>query len=494
AAIALVLTAAVGALFALPALRLGGLALALSTLALALVGETIVFAYKPFTNGTYGWTVLRPTIGPIDLGTDRALAVFLWILVLAVVVLVANLRRSPSGRAILAVRSTEVASASVGVSMPRAKLRVFTLSAVVAGLGGIMYATVNGSAVTASFPAQVGLSWLAIVVLMGVRRPAGAVLAGIVFVFSPEVIGLATDSGRIQEILFGLGAVQLATSPDGILTAVTAARARRRRAGEAIAAAEAEAAVGASDDLAARTPTDAADLAPIGGALLQLRGVRSGYGEVEVLHGIDLDVAAGRITVLLGAGGAGKSTFCGTVAGAVGVDAGTLHFLGEDITAAPAHRRSRMGLAIAPESRGIFPGLSVTENLAVALRDPGAREQALERFPALGRRHRVEAGYLSGGEQQMLALAPLVIDPPRLLIVDEPGLGLAPLVVDEVLRLLTELRDAGSTILLSEEKASRVLGVADDVAFLTLGRVVWSGPAAEVDLDRLTDAYLEARR
>jgi ABC-type branched-subunit amino acid transport system ATPase component len=205
-------------------------------------------------------------------------------------------------------------------------------------------------------------------------------------------------------------------------------------------------------------------------------------------------VAAGRITVLLGAGGAGKSTFCGTVAGAVPTSGGTVRFAGEDVTTRPAHRRARMGLSVAPESRGIFPGLSVVENLAVALPGRADQERALERFPALARRHRVEAGYLSGGEQQMLALAPLVVDPPTLLVVDEPGLGLAPLVVEEVLRLLTELRDAGSTILLSEEKASRVLGIADDVAFLTLGRVVWSGPATEVDLDRLTDAYLEARR
>jgi ABC-type branched-subunit amino acid transport system ATPase component len=228
--------------------------------------------------------------------------------------------------------------------------------------------------------------------------------------------------------------------------------------------------------------------------VLALRGVRAGYDQVEVLHGVDLDVRPGAITVLLGAGGAGKSTLCAVAGGDVGASAGTVRFLDHDVTGLAGHRRARLGMASAPESRGIFPGLTVAENLALVLPEAADREQALERFPALAERRRVEAGYLSGGEQQMLALAPLVIHPPRLLIADEPSLGLAPLVVEQVLVLLVELRAAGSAVLLAEEKATRVMGIADHVAFLTLGRVTWAGPAADVDLDRLTDAYLEARR
>jgi branched-subunit amino acid ABC-type transport system permease component/ABC-type branched-subunit amino acid transport system ATPase component len=511
AGVAIAATALVGALFALPSLRLGGLALALSTLALALIGDQVLFAYQPFTNGSYGWTVPRPTIGPFDLGPDRPMAILLLIVVLLLVAAIGNLRRSPSGRAMLAVRSSEAAASSVGLSMARSKLRVFTISAAIAGLGGVLLASVNRSVSTAGIPVQIGLTWLAIVVLMGIRRPAGAVLGALVFVLSPEIIGTFTTSTRIQDILFGLGAVQLAKSPDGILTAATAARRRwsERRAAAVTGVAPpdatpaaAVAAVGAATDAVARPAAGVAVVdggpdgaaAGNGGAVLALRGVHASYDQVEVLHGVDLDVRPGAITVLLGAGGAGKSTLCAVAGGDVATTAGSVRFLDHDVTGLAGHRRARLGMASAPESRGIFPGLSVAENLTLVLPDAADREQALDRFPALAERRRVEAGYLSGGEQQMLALAPLVIHPPRLLIADEPSLGLAPLVVEQVLALLVELRDAGSSILLSEEKATRVMGIADHVAFLTLGRVTWAGPAGEVDLARLTDAYLEARR
>jgi branched-subunit amino acid ABC-type transport system permease component/ABC-type branched-subunit amino acid transport system ATPase component len=517
-AIAVVATALVGALFALPALRLGGLALALSTLALALIGDTVLFTYKPFSNGTYGWPILRPTIGPFDLGKDRNLAIFLLLVVLVIVALISSLRRSPSGRAILAVRSTEVAAASVGLSVPRAKLRVFTLSAAIAGLGGVMLSTVSGSVTAQSLPAQLGLSWLAIVVLMGVRRPAGALLGALVFVLSPEIIGNFTESVRIQDILFGLGAVQLAKSPDGILTAATSARQRlRRRREEREAVVATDQALGVPEDVvradadalstaagtAVRTPrasapTSARATADTAGGgptpVLELRGVHAGYDDVEVLHGIDLTARPGRVTLLLGAGGAGKSTLCAVAAGGVAATDGTIELLGEEVGRRPAHHRVQAGTAVAPESRGIFPGLSVEENLTIALPSADDRAAAYQRFPRLAERRHVEAGYLSGGEQQMLTLAPLVVHPPKLLIADEPTLGLAPLVVEEVLAVIGELRDAGTAVLLSEEKATRVLHLADDVSLLTLGRIGWAGPAADLDPDQLTDSYLEARR
>lgn len=492
AVIAVVATAAVGALFALPALRLGGLALALSTLALALVADTLLFTHKPFSNGSFGWTIPRPTIGPLDLGIDRNLALFLLVVVLIVVVLIGNLRRSPAGRAILAVRATEAAAASVGLSVPRAKLRVFTISAAIAGLGGVLMAMVTGSVTAASTPALLGLTWLASVVLLGVRRSGGAVIGALVFVLSPELIGNFTDSLRIQDILFGLGAVQLAKSPDGILTAVTAFRARRRRSREKalIQRAEAELHVPPPPEPAAEQPVvDGASP-----ALLTVSGVHAGYGDVEVLRGVDLAVPAGSITVLLGSGGAGKSTFCATVAGELEATGGTIDFESNDITRTTAHERSRAGIAVAPESRGVFPGLTTYENLTLALGSKADTDAALERFPALASRRDTLAGDLSGGEQQLLSLAPLLVRPPALLIADEPTLGLAPLVVEEVLGLLVELRDQGTAILLSEEKASRVMHLADHVAFLSLGSIRWAGPADATDVDQLADAYLEAKR
>ncbi len=155
-----------------------------------------------------------------------------------------------------------------------------------------------------------------------------------------------------------------------------------------------------------------------------------------------------------------------------------------------ADERARAGLLLVPEARGIFPGLSVEENLRVLLRTVAERQQAYDRFPILSERRRQRAGLLSGGEQQMLSLAPALAQPPQVLIADEPTLGLAPLAAQEVIRALEELRALGTAILLVEEKAHEVLAVADTVAFMELGRVVWQGPRVDADEQRLTAAYL----
>ncbi len=483
--------AALGALFALPALRLGGLALALSTLALALIGETVLFAWPTLTNRTYGWTIARQTIGPIDLGDDRTLGVVLVACVLLVVWLISNLRSSPSGRAMLAVRSSEAAAGSVGLSAARAKLRVFAVSAAIAGFGGILLAVVNRSVTADSVPAQLSLTWLAIVVLMGIRRPAGALLAAFVFVLSPELIHTFTDSARIEQIFFGLGAIQLASSPDGVLSALTAFR-RRRQPVEEVPPELDDATTPAEPVRAAAAV--AAPERPDVPAALRVEGLTAGYGEVEVLHGVDLVAHRGEITVLLGANGAGKSTLCAAVAGTVAATGGSVVLEGTDVTDRPAHRRTAEGIAFAPESRGVFPGLTVAENLALSLPEPTDRAQAYERFPQLEERRDLEAGSLSGGEQQMLALAPVTVHPPSVLLADEPSLGLAPLVVEQIFAVFRELRDAGTAVVLVEEKATHVLELADSVVLMSRGRTSWAGAAGDVDLSTVADSYLEVRR
>ncbi|MFD8983335.1 ABC transporter ATP-binding protein, partial [Streptomyces sp. NPDC059564] len=223
---------------------------------------------------------------------------------------------------------------------------------------------------------------------------------------------------------------------------------------------------------------------------LELRGVTAGYDGGLVLHGVDLTVRAGEILAVLGPNGAGKSTTCRAAAGLLPVTAGSVRVAGRDATRDGTVRRARAGVLLAPEGRGIFPALTIEENLALYLTDAAERHAVYDRFPRLGERRTVAAGALSGGEQQMLALAPLLQRPPAVLIADEPSLGLAPRVVDEVYALLTELRTAGSALLLVEEKAAGVLGIADTVAYLAQGRVSWCGPRAEVETDRLTEAYL----
>jgi ABC-type branched-subunit amino acid transport system ATPase component len=163
---------------------------------------------------------------------------------------------------------------------------------------------------------------------------------------------------------------------------------------------------------------------------------------------------------------------------------------GADVTAQPAYQRARDGLLLVPEARGIFPGLTVEENLRVLLADPDEQEKAYARFPVLGERRKQLAGLLSGGEQQMLSLAPALAQPPKVFIGDEPTLGLAPLSAEVVIEAVGELRDLGSAVLLVEEKAREVMQLADTVVFMELGRIIWAGPREEADAEQLAAAYL----
>jgi len=226
--------------------------------------------------------------------------------------------------------------------------------------------------------------------------------------------------------------------------------------------------------------------ATLGRPLLSVEGLTVAYGDARALFGIDLSLPAGRALAVLGANGAGKSSLAGAVAGAIAPRDGTIRFAGDDVTSWSLHRRSRAGIAYVPEGRGIFPHLSVTENLRAMLRyavpkgeRAAAVARAVETFPVLGERRHQAAGTLSGGEQQMLALARVLAAPPRLLVADEMSLGLAPKLVDVVFEALARARAAGVTILLVEQFAGRALDLADDTLVLRQGRVVWSGPAAE---------------
>ncbi|HET6856814.1 MAG TPA: ATP-binding cassette domain-containing protein [Streptomyces sp.] len=484
--------ALLGALVALPALRLGGRSLALATLALAFLADHVLFQLRWLRNGDTGWEIPRPLLGPVDLTDDRAMGVALLVLVTAAVAALSALRNSPSGRAMLAVRSAPAAALASGVSVVRTKLMLFTLSAGLAGFGGVMYASYNTRITATDFTAMTGLIWLAVVVAAGVRRPQFAVVAGLVFALVPHLISeYVTESAQLPIILFGLAGLALANDPDGYCAAVSVRRHRRKAA--------AAAGPGPGDPVrtpgpaarpASSTPRAPARSEPAAPPALELRGVRAGYGGAAVLHGVDLAVRPGEILALLGPNGAGKSTVCQVAAGLLAPLAGSIRVGSRDATRDGPVRRSRAGVVLAPEGRGIFPSLTIEENLALRLPERSARDAVYERFASLAERRCVQAGSLSGGEQQMLALAPLLQLPPAVLVADEPSLGLAPRVVEEVFRLLAELRGAGTALLLVEEKAAEVLGIADTVAYLAQGRVSWCGPRAQVRADRLTEAYL----
>ncbi len=238
ALIAIVVATLVGLFVALPSLRLGGLALALATLALAFVGDRLVFQLEGIRNGSRGWSVPRPAYGPVDLGDANTLMVVLLVLVVLVVGLVGNLQRSATGRAVLALRSSPAAAATAGIDPVRTKLALFAVSAALAGFAGAMYALVNSPMTNTSAPPLLGIVWLAVAVTFGIRRPGGAVVAGLVYAVMPPVLGgighswgapwdRLPDTARdliaspdFAAMLFGLGAVGLARQPDGVLAEV----------------------------------------------------------------------------------------------------------------------------------------------------------------------------------------------------------------------------------------------------------------------------------
>ncbi|MDA3011806.1 MAG: ABC transporter ATP-binding protein [Actinomycetota bacterium] len=233
-------------------------------------------------------------------------------------------------------------------------------------------------------------------------------------------------------------------------------------------------------------------------SLLAMRDVRAGYGPLEVLHGISLDVAPGEIVVILGANGAGKTTTMRAVSGMIGRQ-GQVTFEGADISSTSAEKIVRLGIAQVPQGRGTFAELTVEDNLrsgAYVRRDAvdADIDRWYEVFPRLAERRSQRAGSLSGGEQQMLAIARALMSKPKLLLCDEPSLGLAPLITQELFEVLKKLNaDEGLSILLVEQNANLALKVAHRVYLLETGNVVASGTAAEISSDdSIRKAYLGA--
>ncbi|WP_370399319.1 ABC transporter ATP-binding protein [Sulfitobacter sp. JB4-11] len=235
-------------------------------------------------------------------------------------------------------------------------------------------------------------------------------------------------------------------------------------------------------------------------AALTLKGLDVRYGPVQATRGVDLTAALGGVTALLGANGAGKTSTVMAIAGARKIFAGSVSIFGQDMTGATPDAIVRAGVAISPEGRRVFSALSVEDNLTLAgsvLSDAAkaaARKDAMmERFPILGERRRQLAGLLSGGEQQMLAVARALMSGPRLLLMDEPSLGLAPQMVDTIFGIIEELRDEGISILLVEQNAILALDVADHAVVLANGAVAASGPPEDLKNDKLLQAaYLAA--
>ena len=233
--------------------------------------------------------------------------------------------------------------------------------------------------------------------------------------------------------------------------------------------------------------------------MLKLDSVRMAYGAIEAVKGVDLEVRAGEVVTIIGANGAGKSTLLKGIAGLERVAGGRILIDGKDCTDVPAHRRVGMGVALSPEGRGVFPDQSVRDNLLLGAYTRGSRDTQVQdalqrefaRFPRLKEREHQMAGTLSGGEQQMLAMARALMSEPRLLLLDEPSLGLAPLIIADIFRTIRQLRESGLTILLVEQMANQALKVADRAYVLETGRVTTQGSGKDLLNDpKVRAAYL----
>jgi branched-chain amino acid transport system ATP-binding protein len=232
--------------------------------------------------------------------------------------------------------------------------------------------------------------------------------------------------------------------------------------------------------------------------ILRIANLRAGYGNIEVLHDVSLALPEGTLCAIVGANGAGKTTLLMTLAGLLPARGGSVRFGEAEITRSSSHARVRSGLVLVPEGRRMLPTMTVEENLLVAAAVSGAAGYAridglFDRFPILRARRGVAAGSLSGGEQQMLAIARALAIGPRALLLDEPSMGLAPKLVDQIFAIVADERARGTSILLVEQNARRALALADTAHVMERGRIVLSGAGAELATHRdVVAAYLGA--
>ncbi len=418
----------------------------------------------------------RPVLfGRFDLNGELAYFYFSLAVLVVLVLAVMVLRRTRTGRVLIAMRDNDRAARSFGIGRITSQLMGFAVSGFVAGVAGGVLAAHDHAVSASAFSPAASIAVFSMAVIGGIGTLLGAILGAV-------LVRGATLSLTAQwaQLTTGLGLlVVLLVLPGGLGRAVLSARDAlvRRLAGG----------TGPAPPPALETDEPPPSHAPTGGRpVLACRSLDASFGPVQVLFGVDLEVAAGEMLALLGTNGAGKSTLLRTVAGAIPATGGAVMFDGKDITRTAPERTSSMGIVTVPGGRGTFPGLSVAENLRVAgwlhRRDPDhltrSLARALELFPVLAERLSQTAGTLSGGEQQMLTLAQALMARPILLMIDELSLGLAPAVVEQLVETLRLVHAGGTTVIVVEQSVNVALTICDRAVFLERGRVRFDGPTA----------------
>jgi branched-chain amino acid transport system permease protein len=499
--------AVVGLIFGLPALRLRHLYLALSTLALQFIVQTLALQYETSSGNIGGFSVPEPNVGPLQLAGRSLVLALAVVLVLACIVL-SNLYRRAPGRAWQAIRENQMAAAVIGVDVNRWKLSAFASSSALISMSGGLLAYYTLRVFDDTFTLTFALTFVAMVIVGGLGSIAGAILGATLITIAPYVLSsLSNDlpstmpfaswlSNNISYIDNGLYGIILLLfllyQPRGIAGVLAAGG--RRLAARLSPPQAAPAPVGPAETPAAPAAEAAGPVAPAERApVLAVRDLRLVYRTGALaLSGVEIDVRAAEIVAILGRNGAGKTSTLRAISGFFRADrarvSGSVVFRGQEIAGTSPITTSHRGIVLVQERNKVFPSLTVAEHFRLIHCSSAARAAAQEIFPPLGERAASPAGLLSGGERQMLALALAWSLEPRLLLVDELSLGLAPAVAKRLIASLRDFRDRTQVpILLVEQNVSAALEVADRVYIMEAGRVAYAADADSVSRDVVLD-------
>ncbi len=486
--VALLVGGAVGAvtvvLVGLPALRVRGLYLAVVTLAIGIAASEWVFS-----NRAFDWipetSFPRPALlGRVELDSPLRLYWFALGVLALVLFALLGVRRSRTGRVLVAMRDNEPGVVAFGVNPTLAKLVSFATSGFVAALAGVVIVVQQGAFRSATYAPEESVSVLVATVVGGIGSLAGGVAGAVVqrgaqWLLPAPWSLLATGAGAL---------IVLLVAPGGLAGVMLRAR---DRLALRVAGIEPESHHDPEHahprlEIAGADPAEAA--VQQWPALLDVRGLWAGYGDLAVVRSLDLQIAPGEILAVLGGNGAGKTTLLKTITGVLPAIGGSIVFDGEQLTDMSPDRIAAAGITAVPGGEGVFPGLTVRENLQIGawlLRGSpdevaGREWEATETFPALAGRLEEPAANLSGGQQQMLALAMALMSRPKLLVIDELSLGLAPLVVGDLAAMVRRVASEGTSVLLVEQSLNVALTMADRALFLEHGESRFSGPASEL--------------
>jgi ABC-type branched-subunit amino acid transport system ATPase component/ABC-type branched-subunit amino acid transport system permease subunit len=497
--------AVIAVVLGLPALRVRGMYLAVTTMAFAIAANDFFFNPTNFPK-LLPANVIRPLLWKRFALTNESDMYFLCLGVLIfAIVLVRGIRKARPGRAVIATRDNLRAAEAAGVPSTRVRLGAFAMSGVIAGVAGGLYVVILGGVGYQTFPTSDSILVFSMAVIGGLGSISGA-LCGVALI---EWLGIAFP--EYQLVLTGFGMlVLLMFFPSGLAGAFEWIRdrvllvvARRRGLSTSVwgdsgidGAEPTESVEGTPDEPAGAEPTVVAARYPAAAevadsdadVLLRCHSVNAAYGSLQVLFGIDLEIKRGEMVALLGTNGAGKSSLLKTVTGLLPASSGSVRFAGAEISQVSTEQIARAGLTMMPGGRGIFPSLTVSDNLRVAswpirkdrAEAEAARARAVELFPILVERADVAAGNLSGGEQQMLSLAMAFLVRPQLLCIDELSLGLAPTVVARLVEAVRDIHRQGTTVLIVEQSVNVALLVAEKATFLEKGTVRFSGASADL--------------